>query len=95
MAEWHDGYAKALEHTHDTLDQLGAPREANGRKLYVHERIRSLRPHGCLGCQGTGVVGYDTCTDCLGTGLSPEDASGVSVSRDHTVSPPHPHEDKP
>ncbi len=42
MAEWHDGYAKAMEHTHDMLDQLGVPREANGAKLYVHERIRAL-----------------------------------------------------
>jgi len=42
VAEWHDGYAKAMEHTHDTLDQLGVPREANGAKLYIHERVRAV-----------------------------------------------------
>lgn len=42
MAEWHDGYAEAMEHTSDALDRLGVPREANGAKLYIHERIGAL-----------------------------------------------------
>lgn len=40
MAEWHDGYGKATEHTHDTLDELGVPRlSEDGAALYIHQRI--------------------------------------------------------
>lgn len=42
MAEWHEGYNKATEHTHDTLDDLGVPRHGDdGATLYIHERIRA------------------------------------------------------
>lgn len=40
MAEWHEGYGKATEHTHDTLDDLGVPRVGeDGAALYIHQRI--------------------------------------------------------
>lgn len=42
MAEWHEGYNKATEHTHDTLDDLGVPRQGeDGATLYIHQRIRA------------------------------------------------------
>jgi hypothetical protein len=42
-AEPNTDYERAMLDVHFMLDELGAPREANGATLYVRERIKALR----------------------------------------------------
>lgn len=40
---WDSGYVVAMNDVNEILDELGAPREANGATLYVRERIAALK----------------------------------------------------
>lgn len=62
------GYQDAMRDVHAMLDELGAPREANGATLYVRERIKALAsgvetPTPCPACgsEERGQGGYLSC----------------------------------